>query len=109
LLNWRLNITIIFDTNLSSVQQYLSKRLKIEPISKVNVDYNESSSKVIGITKVEEDTCTPPPFSILYFDIRHNSDNNRQIRAWYQGEHDVSFEGEEETILTKLYEYFVRW
>jgi hypothetical protein len=48
-------------------------------------------------------------FLFLYFDIRRDLDNNqiRQIRVRYEGEQDVSFEGDEESILTKFHEYFV--
>lgn len=72
-----------FDTDLSPVQQYLFKGLKIEPVSKAEVEYDENTFRLIGVTNIEEDTCTPRPFSILYFDIRHELDNNqlRQIRA----------------------------
>jgi DNA polymerase elongation subunit (family B) len=76
----------------------------------VEVEHDENTFRLIRITSIEEDTtCTPPPFSILYFDIRRDFDSNQisQIRARYEEEQDVSFEGEEESILTKFHEYFV--
>jgi DNA polymerase-2 len=59
----------VFNTDLSHVQQYLFQRLKIEPTSKVEVEYD--GLKVINLTKVEdEDEIPPPPFSILYIDVQ---------------------------------------
>ena len=58
-----------FNTDLSHVQQYLFHRLKIEPTSKVEVQYD--GSKLVELTKVEdEDDILPPPFSILHVDIQ---------------------------------------
>ncbi len=102
-------VSQLFDTDLSPVQQYLFKRLKIEPANKVEVEYDENTFRIIGITNIEEDTCTPPPFSILYFDIHYDLDSNqiRQIRVRYEGEQDVFFEGDEESIIKKFHEYVV--
>jgi DNA polymerase elongation subunit (family B) len=58
-----------FNTDLSHVQQYLFHRLKIEPTSKVEVQYD--GSKLVELTKVEdEDDTLPPPFSLLYVDVQ---------------------------------------
>ena len=58
-----------FNTDLSHVQQYLFHRLKVEPTSKVDVEYD--GSKLVELTKLEdEDDILPPPFSILYIDIQ---------------------------------------
>jgi DNA polymerase elongation subunit (family B) len=58
-----------FNTDLSHVQQYLFHRLKIEPTSKVEVEYD--GSKLVELTKLEdEDDILPPPFSILHLDIQ---------------------------------------
>ena len=44
-------------------------RLKVEPTSKVEVEYD--GSKLVELTKVEdEDDILPPPFSLLYVDIQ---------------------------------------
>jgi len=59
----------VFNTDLSHVQQYLFHRLKIEPTSKVEVEYD--GLKVINLTKVEdEDEIPPPPFLILYIEVQ---------------------------------------
>ena len=58
-----------FNTDLSHVQQYLFHRLKVEPTSKVDVEYD--GSKLVELTKLEdEDDILPPPFSILHIDIQ---------------------------------------
>jgi DNA polymerase elongation subunit (family B) len=59
----------VFNTDLSHVQQYLFHRLKVEPTSKVEVEYHDS--KLVKLTKVEdEDDIPPPPFSILRINVR---------------------------------------
>ena len=61
-----------FNTDLSHVQQYLFHRLKVEPTSKVEVQYD--GSKLVELTKVEdEDDISPPPFSLLYVNVQTSS------------------------------------
>jgi DNA polymerase elongation subunit (family B) len=58
-----------FNTDLSHLQQYLFHRLKVEPTSKVEIEYDDDS-KLVKITKVkDEDDIPPPPFSILRINI----------------------------------------
>jgi hypothetical protein len=62
----------VFNTDLSHVQQYLFHKLKIEPTTKVEVEYN--GSRLVRLTKVEnEDDMFPPPFSILRVNVRTSS------------------------------------
>jgi DNA polymerase-2 len=59
----------VFNTDLSHVQQYLFHKLKIEPTSKVEVEYDDS--RLVSLTKVEEeDSIPPPPFSLLHMNIQ---------------------------------------
>jgi DNA polymerase elongation subunit (family B) len=59
----------IFNTDQSHVQQYLFHRLRIEPTSKVKVEYEDSM--LVKIANVEdEDVITPPPLSILYINVQ---------------------------------------
>ncbi|MGI8833930.1 MAG: hypothetical protein ACR2IS_15005, partial [Nitrososphaeraceae archaeon] len=60
-------------TDLSHVQQYLFHRLKVEPISKVEVQYD--GSKLIELTKVEDEdgTSSSSPFSLLYVNVQTTS------------------------------------
>jgi DNA polymerase elongation subunit (family B) len=99
-------VSQLFDTDLSPVQQYLFITLEIGPTSKVEIEYDENTLRLISVTTIDENTCAPPPFSILYFDILHNFDSNeiRQIRARHQDESYISFEGDEESILKEFHE-----
>ena len=68
-----------FNTDLSHLQQYLFHRLKIEPTSKVEVEYEDSKLVMINKIKDESDV-SPSPFSILHLDVhtlsgRINSDD----------------------------------
>jgi DNA polymerase elongation subunit (family B) len=58
-----------FNSDLSHLQQYLFHRLKVEPTSKVEVEYDDDS-RLIKLTKVkDEDDVRPRPFSILRINI----------------------------------------
>ena len=56
----------LFNTDLSHVQQYLFTKLKIEPTSKVEVQYDKNESRLIKITKInDEDGIAPPHFQFF--------------------------------------------
>ena len=101
----------LFNTDLLHVQQYLLNRLKIEPTSKVKVEYDDSS-KLLGVVKVDdEDDVNPPPFSLLYFDLHTYSgilaseDTIILIKVRF-GEDEAVFEdGEERVILQQFSDY----
>ncbi|HEX5975869.1 MAG TPA: DNA polymerase domain-containing protein [Nitrososphaeraceae archaeon] len=62
----------VFNTDLSHVQQYLFHKLKIEPTSKVEVEYDDS--RLVRLTKVEdEDDIFTPPFSLLHVNVQTSS------------------------------------
>ena len=111
-----------FNTDLSYVQQYLFTKLRIEPTSKVKVEYNDL--KILEISKVDDEReVSPIPFSLLYFDLYTNSgilaldDAIRSIKVRYEdynekkGEivrEDVSFQyTEEKTILQEFSDYIL--
>jgi DNA polymerase elongation subunit (family B) len=57
-----------YNTDLSHVQKYLFHKLKLEPTSKIKIQYDDS--KLIKINKLEDEAnISPPPFSILYVSI----------------------------------------
>jgi DNA polymerase elongation subunit (family B) len=108
----------LFNTELSHVQQYLFTKLRIEPTSKVEVQYDKNESGLIDLSKINEDdnpTVAPPSFSILYFEIHTassyklgtNDVNNRitQIRVRYQAEPEISLEGNEDIIINDFCKY----
>jgi DNA polymerase elongation subunit (family B) len=51
----------LFNSELAHVQQYLFRRLKVEPTSKVEVQYDRDSN-LINLTKLDEFDIKPPPF-----------------------------------------------
>ena len=56
----------LYNTDLSHVQQYLFTKLRIEPTSKVQVEYD--GSKILEIAKIDdEQEVSPPPFSLSIF------------------------------------------
>ena len=104
----------VFNTDLSHVQQYLFHRLKIEPTSKVEVEYN--GSKLVKLGKVEdEDDIPPPPFSILHITIKTFSgkigseDSVAEIKSRYGFVNDtrqnveISFNSKEEKDILKAF------
>ncbi len=105
-------VTRLFNTELSHVQQYLFTRLKVEPTSKVEVQYDNEC--LISLTKIDE-LDVSPPFTVLYFEVvstlsldSHDvNDPIRQIIARYQKEPEIIFEGSEDTMLQKFCKYVV--
>jgi DNA polymerase elongation subunit (family B) len=108
----------LFHTDLSHVPQYLFTKLKIEPTNKVEVQYDKNESRLIKITKINEDDdlgATQPPFSILHFEIHTTSSTYNfghdvndpiiRIRGRFQQEPEISFEGNEDSILKDFSEY----
>ncbi|HXX96779.1 MAG TPA: DNA polymerase domain-containing protein [Candidatus Bathyarchaeia archaeon] len=105
----------LFNTDLSYIQQYLFTRLKIEPTSKVKVEYDGTDLRTI--TKIDEHGgVEPPPFTILFFEVTtlsslYSSDSHdvndpiKQITARYQEEQEVTFADDEETILKDFCNY----
>jgi DNA polymerase elongation subunit (family B) len=105
-------VSRLFNSNLTHVQQYLFMELKIEPTSKVQVWYDDH--RLTRITKLNEDEelVPPPPFTVLYFQVHTISfyysgkyapdEPIKSIKAQYQDEPQISFEGTEDTILREF-------
>ena len=100
----------MYNTDLLHVQQYLFSKLKIEPTSRVKVEYN--GSKLLEICKIDdEDDVNFPPFSLLYFDLRIYSgilasDDAIRVIKIRCGEDYVEFDnGEEKVILQQFSDY----
>lgn len=106
-----------FNTDLSHIQRYLFTKLRIEPTSKVRVEYN--GSKLLEITKIDdEEEVSPPPFSLLYFDIHTFSgilasdDAIRPIKVRYEDfekndREDILFESCEEKIILQEFSNYI--
>jgi DNA polymerase elongation subunit (family B) len=106
-----------FNTDLSHAQQYLFHTLKVEPTSKVEVKYD--GSRLVRLTKVDENEISTPPFSMLYvgvytFSGKITSDDSvMTIKVRYEDTYDskqqceealFSYE-EEKSILEKFCSY----
>ena len=107
-----MRVVKLFNTEFADIQQYLFTRLKVEPTSKVEVQYDEDYN-LINLAKLDEFEVQPPPFSILYFEVIKSSstysldshdvnDPIRQINVRYQEEPEVSFEGTEDNMLIEF-------
>ena len=103
----------LFNTDLSHAQQYLFNKLRIEPTSKVKVEYDDGSKLLQAIKVDDEDAVNPPPFSLLYFKLHTYSgllaseDAIRIIKVRY-GEDEIVFENSDEHILLQQFSQYVR-
>jgi hypothetical protein len=93
----------LFNTDLSHAQQCLFTKLRIEPTSKVKVEYD--GSKLLDICKLDdENEVSPPTFSLLYFDLHTYSGilasegSIRVIKVRYQ-QNDTVFDNSEEKVI----------
>jgi DNA polymerase elongation subunit (family B) len=100
----------LFNADLLQVQQYLFDRLKIEPTSKLKIEYD--GSKLLEVTKIDdEEDVHPPPFSMLYFDLHTYSgiisseDGIRVIKVRYGEDEAVFDDNNEKVILQKFSDY----
>ncbi|MGB6591892.1 MAG: DNA polymerase domain-containing protein [Candidatus Nitrosopolaris sp.] len=106
-----MRVAQLLNADLSHIQQYLFTRLKVEPTSKVEVQYDKDS--LINLAKLDEFEVQPPPFSVLYFEVitsssQYSLDSNniiRRINARYQQEPKITFEGAEEKLLKDFCKY----
>src|ERR687885_9394 len=103
----------LFNTDLLHVQQYLFTELKIEPTSKLKVEYE--GSKLLGMSKVDDEhDIHPPPFSMLYFDLHTYSgilasdDAIRLIKVRYEQEDEVVFDNSEEKVILQQFSDYVQ-
>jgi DNA polymerase elongation subunit (family B) len=108
----------LFNTELSHVQEYLFTRLKIEPTSKVKVEYDDGTD-LRTITKIDQHeggVQQSPPFTILYFEVTTSSslysmdshdvnDPIKQITARYHEEQEMKFADDEKTIIEDFCNY----
>jgi DNA polymerase elongation subunit (family B) len=99
-------IAELFNIDLSRLQNYLFE-LRIEPTSKVEVEYDDKSH-LIKIKKLDDEkSLAPPPFSILHFEIEPSLDSDDiilEIRVRNE-EEEILFEGEEGAILKDFCDY----
>ncbi|HEY6883746.1 MAG TPA: DNA polymerase domain-containing protein, partial [Nitrososphaeraceae archaeon] len=113
----------LFNADLSRIQQYLFTKLRIEPTSMVKVEH--SGSKILQISKIDDDeepgevSPSPPPFSLLYFDLHTFSgilasdDGIRLIKVRYETgekkkrEEDILFQNSEEKAILQEFSNYV--
>ena len=88
----------------------ISTKLRIEPTSKLKIEYD--GSKLLEIVKIDdEDDVNPPPFSLLYFDLHTYSgllaseDAIRVIKVRYGEDEAVFDNSDEKVILQKFSDY----
>ena len=100
----------LFNTDLLHVQQYLFTKLKIEPTSKVKVEYD--GSKLLEVVKVDDEYDVHTPlFSLLYFDLHTYSgilasdDAIRVIKVRYEQDETIFDNSEEKLILQQFSDY----
>jgi DNA polymerase elongation subunit (family B) len=103
----------LFNTDLSHVQQYLFNKLRIEPTTKVKVEYNDGSKLLQAEKLDDEDAVNPPPFSLLYFKLYTYSgllaseDAIRTIKVRYR-EDEIEFDNSDEHILLQQFSNYIR-
>jgi DNA polymerase elongation subunit (family B) len=100
----------LFNVDLSHIQQYLFNRLKIEPTSKVEVEYD--GSKLIGISKLDDEKeISQIPFSLMHLNVKTFSGKFRPedpitiINVRYEDEDSIFHNNEEKNILESFSEY----
>jgi len=100
-------VSKLYNVDLKHVQKYLFTNLKVEPTSKVKVEYN--GDRLSYIEKVDDSLeIAPPPFTTLQLQLHYETlKNDKAITCVKVKSEDriEIFRGDEYKIITSLLEY----
>jgi len=66
-------IKALYNTELLHIQQYLFRKLRVAPTSKVEVQFDDETKKLRSIRLIDDlEEVAPPPFTVLLFTIHTN-------------------------------------
>ncbi|MGQ9781161.1 MAG: DNA polymerase domain-containing protein [Nitrososphaeria archaeon] len=100
-------VSKLYNVGLRHVQKYLFTSLKVEPTSKVQVEY--SGNRLLHIEKVDDSLeIMPPPFTMLQLQLDYEGSKGGKtitcIRAKSE-DRTETFRGNEYTIIASLLDY----
>ena len=73
----------LYNIDLSDVMHFIYTQLKIPPTSKVEIEYDEDTERLLSISKIDDShEIAPPPFSTMYIEVLSETanDSNRSLK-----------------------------
>ena len=77
-------VKALYNIDLSGVRQFIYTQLRIPPTSKVEIEYDEDTERLLSISKIDDShEIAPPPFSTMYIEVLSETanDSNQFIKA----------------------------
>ena len=76
-------VKALYNIDLSEVTQFICTQLRIPPTSKVEIEYDKDTERLLSISKIDDShEIAPPPFSIMYIEVLSETanDSNRSLK-----------------------------
>ena len=71
-------VKTLYNIDLTEVMQFIYTQLKIPPTSKVKIEYDEDTERLLSISKIDDSyEISPPPFSTMYIEVLNEAANDR--------------------------------
>jgi DNA polymerase family B len=73
----------LYNIDLSGVTHFIYTQLRIPPTSKVEIEYEDDTERLLSISKIDDShEISPPPFSTMYIEVLSESanDSNRSLK-----------------------------
>jgi hypothetical protein len=71
-------VKALYNIDLDEVMQYIYTQLKIPPTSKVEVEYDEDTERLLSISKIDDSKeIAPPSFSTMYIEVLDEAVNDK--------------------------------
>ena len=71
-------VKTLYNIDLTEVMQFIYTQLKIPPTSKVKIEYDEDTERLLSISKIDDSyEISPPPFSTMYIEVLDEAANDR--------------------------------
>jgi DNA polymerase elongation subunit (family B) len=70
-------VKALFNIDLSEVMQFIYTQLKIPPTSKVLIEYDKDTERLLSISKLDDShEVSPPPLSTVYIEVLNEAAND---------------------------------
>jgi hypothetical protein len=71
-------VKALYNIDLSEVMQFIYTQLKIPPTSKVKIEYDDITERLLSISKIDDSQeISPPPFSAMYIEVVSEATNDK--------------------------------
>ncbi|MGB7960492.1 MAG: hypothetical protein WCF46_11415, partial [Nitrososphaeraceae archaeon] len=70
-------VNVLYNIDISEVTQFICTQLRIPPTSKVEIEYDKATERLLSISKIDDShEISPPPFSTMYIEVLSETVND---------------------------------